>query len=59
MKEIDPDLEYANENNIFKSDQNAEEWTEMFIRMRDKYGAVQPDPITGLGVSYGNGRAHS
>jgi len=55
----DPDLDYANENNIFKSDQNTVEWTEMFIRMRDKYGAVQPDPITGLGVSYGNGRAHS
>tara|TARA_R100001463_G_scaffold5838_1_gene19778 strand:- start:480 stop:653 length:174 start_codon:yes stop_codon:yes gene_type:complete len=55
----DPDLDYANENNIFWDDQNTLEWSQMFNRLVDKYGAVQPDPITGLGVSHGNGRAHS
>ena len=50
--EIDSDLEYANKYNIFMGDQNSQEWIDMFIRMRDKYGAIQPDPITGLGVSF-------
>ena len=54
MKQIDLDLEYANKHNIFKDgEQNSQEWTEMFIRLRDEYGALQCDPKTGLGVDYG------
>ena len=53
------DLDYANMHNIFKDGkQNSQEWTEMFIRLRDKYGPLQCDPKTGLGVTYGRG-AHS
>ena len=52
--EVDPDLEHCNEHNIFMGDQNSQEWTDMFIRMREKYGALQPNPITGLGVSFGD-----
>ena len=40
--------------NIFKDgQQNSPEWTEMFIRLREKYGNIQCDPQTGLGVTYG------
>ena len=61
MKQIDLDLEYANKHNIFKDgEQNSQEWTEMFIRLRDKYGSPQCHPKTGLGVDYGRyGGAHS
>ena len=52
------DLDYANKHNIFKDgEQNSQEWTEMFIRFRDKYGAPQCDPKTGLGVTYGDNLA--
>ena len=58
MERIDSDLEYVNKYNIFKDgEQNSEEWTEMFIRCRDKYGAPQCDPQTGLGVDYGGVRS--
>ena len=55
------DIDYANMHNIFKDGkQNSQEWTEMFIRLRDKYGSPQCDPKTGLGVDYGRyGGAHS
>ena len=53
----DLDLDYANEHNIFKEgDQNSKEWEEMFLRLRESYGAPQPDPRTGLGVSFGGFR---
>ena len=50
------DIDYAKTHNIFKDGkQNSQEWTEMFIRLRDKYGPLQCDPKTGLGVTYGRG----
>jgi len=58
MERIDSDLEYASKCNIFKDgEQNSQEWTEMFIRLRDEYGALQCDPKTGLGVDYGGVRS--
>ena len=48
------DIDYAKTHNIFKDGkQNSQEWTEMFIRLRDKYGSLQCDPQTVLGVDYG------
>ena len=51
----DPDLDYANKYNIFEhGEQNSQEWNEMFVRLRERYGALQPDPRTGLGGSFGD-----
>ena len=44
-------VDYFNKNNMFENEnQNSDEWGRAFIRMREKYGSPQPDPITGLGV---------
>ena len=50
--EIDPDFEYCNKHNLFLGNQNSKEWTELFIRLREKYVAPQPNPITGLGITF-------
>lgn len=46
----DPDLDYFNKINIFWGEQNTQEWSQMFKRLVDKYGSVQPNPVTGLGI---------
>jgi hypothetical protein len=58
IKEED-EYEYVHNINIFEEgDQNSQEWTDMFISMREKFGALKPDPITGLGVTYGGEVTH-
>ncbi len=53
MEDIDDEFEWCNKHNIFKDGkQNSKEWGEMFIRLREKYGPIQPNPQTGLGITF-------
>ena len=48
------EYEHVHNINIFKDgDQNSQEWTDMFVELRERYGKLQSDPLTGLGVTYG------
>tara|TARA_R100000008_G_C3550455_1_gene150098 strand:- start:623 stop:787 length:165 start_codon:yes stop_codon:yes gene_type:complete len=41
---------YFNKHNFFMENQASDEWQRAFVRMRDKYGEIKPNPQTGLGV---------
>jgi hypothetical protein len=45
-------LAYFSRNNMFREDQNSPEWNRSFDRIRKRYGAPQPNPLTGLGADY-------
>ena len=45
-------LDYFSRNNMFREDQNSPEWNRSFDRIRKRYGAPQPNPLTGLGADY-------
>ena len=45
-------LDYFSRNNMFREDQNSPEWNRAFARIRERYGAPQPHPLTGLGADY-------
>ena len=45
-------LAYFSKNNMFREDQNSPEWNRSFDRIRKRYGAPQPNPLTGLGADY-------
>ena len=45
-------LAYFSRNNMFREDQNSPEWNRSFDIIRKRYGAPQPNPLTGLGADY-------
>jgi len=45
-------LAYFSKNNMFREEQNSPEWNRAFARIRERYGAPQPHPLTGLGADY-------
>jgi hypothetical protein len=45
-------LDYFSRNNMFREEQNSPEWNRAFVRIRERYGAPQPNPLTGLGADY-------
>ncbi len=41
---------YFNKHNFYMEDCNCPEVNRAFVRLRDKYGEIKPNPQTGLGV---------
>ena len=41
---------YFNKHNFYMEDCNCPEVNRTFVRLRDKYGEIKPNPQTGLGV---------